>query len=451
MLIGFAAIAIPWASISKVDETGSARGRLEPKGMVYRLDSPVTGGVAQIRVKEGQTVKAGQVLIELDSEIVRTDLQQAEEKLQGQVAQLSQLNLLKDQLFIALATQRQQTQAQDLEVQAQIEQTQQNLNTLKTSFFLQKEEKLIQVNQARKAIEHAQTTSRLTALSVDVAQREVERFQKAFQEGIVTQVNAVEKQEILQERQRTLAQSQADIEQAQLSLAEQESSYQRTIQQAEADIEQEKLRLKEKEKNYQSWINSAKLAILKSEEELKNREREVTGLKAEIAQSRSQIASLKLQLGQRMIKAPVNGTVFELAIARTGAVVQPAQTIAQIAPENTPLVLRAQMPSQETGFLRLGMPVKLKFDAYPFQDFGVVEGQLTKISPDSRMQETPQGQIEVFEIEVTLDRSYIQTQNKRVTLTAGQTATAEVIIRQRRIIDFILDPLKRLQEGGLEL
>jgi HlyD family secretion protein len=152
-----------------------------------------------------------------------------------------------------------------------------------------------------------------------------------------------------------------------------------------------------------------------------------------------------------MIKAPANGIVFELPIERTGAVVQPTQMLAQIAPENTPLILRAQMPSQETGFLRQGMPVKLKFDAYPFQDYGVVEGTLSKISPDSKIQETPQGNIEVFEVEVILDRWYIQNGNKLINLTAGQTATAEVITRQRRLIDFLLDPLKQLQEGGLEL
>lgn len=109
------------------------------------------------------------------------------------------------------------------------------------------------------------------------------------------------------------------------------------------------------------------------------------------------------------------------------------------------------MPSQESGFLRVGMPVKLKFDAYPFQDYGVVAGHLRWISPDSKVVETAQGNVETFELEIALDQLYIQTQNKRVALTPGQTATAEVIVRQRRIIDFILDPFKKLQEGGLEL
>ncbi|WP_218617078.1 hypothetical protein [[Phormidium ambiguum] IAM M-71] len=97
------------------------------------------------------------------------------------------------------------------------------------------------------------------------------------------------------------------------------------------------------------------------------------------------------------------------------------------------------------------MSVKLKFDPYPFQDYGVVEGQLKWISPDSKQVQNGQNQQEIFELEITLEKPFLQNANKRITLTPGQTATAEVIIRQRRIIDFIIDPFKKLQKGGLEL
>jgi HlyD family secretion protein len=109
------------------------------------------------------------------------------------------------------------------------------------------------------------------------------------------------------------------------------------------------------------------------------------------------------------------------------------------------------MASQESGFLRLGMPVKIKFDAYPFQDYGVVPGRVSWISPDSKIEEINGGKIEIFELEIAIAQPYIQNLNRRIALTPGQTATAEVIVRQRHVIDFILDPFKKLQKGGLEL
>lgn len=82
---------------------------------------------------------------------------------------------------------------------------------------------------------------------------------------------------------------------------------------------------------------------------------------------------------------------------------------------------------------------------------GSARGKLRWISPDSKVVENGQGKVEVFELEITLSQAYIPSGKKRITLTPGQTATAEVIVRQRRVIDFVLDPFKKLQKGGLEL
>jgi HlyD family secretion protein len=450
-IIIFLAIAIPWAAFSQVDETGNARGKLEPKGNIFRLDTPVPGTVTKIAVKEGQNIKAGQVLLELDTELVRSEMKQVEDRLQGQSSQLSQLNLLKNQLFIALATQRQQIAAQDSEKQAQLEQTIQNIKALSNTYELQKEEKLAQVNQAKETLERSQTAAKLSQMTLTWAKNEVKRYEQLLQQGVVAEIVLVEKRDILQQKQGLHEQATSDVQQAKLRLQEQQTNYERTLKQATSDIEQAQLRLKAQEKNYQSSLKTSRLAILKSQEELNNRQREITAMQAEITQTKNQLNALQLQLGQRTIKSPTNGTIFTLPIARVGAVVQPSNIIAQIAPENTPLILKAQMPSQESGFLRLGLPVKLKFDAYPFQDYGIVEGKLTQISPDSKIIDTPEGKTEVFEVEVTLNQSYIQAQNKRIPLTAGQTATAEVIVRQRRLIDFILDPFRKLQNDGLDL
>ena len=152
------------------------------------------------------------------------------------------------------------------------------------------------------------------------------------------------------------------------------------------------------------------------------------------------------------MRAPSDGTIFQLSIDHAGAVLQPGQMVTQIAPKGVPLVFRAEIPSKESGFLRVGMPVKLKFDAYPFQDYGIVQGKLRWISPDSKVVDTPQGKVENYEIEIAVEKAYIsQNQNKPIILTAGQAATAEVIVRQRRIIDLVLDPFKKLQNGGLDI
>ncbi len=397
----FVGIALPWAMFSLVEETGTARGRLEPQGKTVKLDAPVAGTVAEIQVKEGESVKAGQSLLVLESELVKWELRQAQENLEGQLNRLAQLDLLKNQLVIALATQRQQNQAQELEKLAQIHQTQQELK-------------------------YSETAYQLIGIRLANARREVQRYRKASEEGIVSAIKVAESEDLEKEKQRLYEQTKSDVQQA-------------------------KLRLKEQESSYQSLIHSGKLAVLKSIEQLKNLETQITTLKADIAQSKSQIDSLEFQLNQRVLEAPIEGIVFQLPIEGEGEVVQPGDMIAEIAPKGASLSLRAQMATTDSGSLAKGMPVKMKFDAYPFQDYGVVEGELVEISPTTEEVETPEGKVAADNLESQLNQTCIPTPNECIAPRPGDTATAEVIVHQRRVIDFILDPFKKLQKGGLEL
>ncbi len=451
LLVGFAAIILPWAMLSKVDETGSARGRMEPEGATQKLDSPVTGSVIAVNVKEGTTVKAGQVLVELESDVLRTDLQQAQTKLEGLLNRRSQLNLLKNQILLTINTQEQQNKSQELEKISQVSQAQQNFDAKQSTYNLQRLEKLALVEQASQNISSTQIAQKLAKTRLRRDFTEVERYRQLLQVGAIPQTKLVELEKTAEESQRLQEQTKSDITQAQLRLKEELNRYQSLMSQALSDIQLFKLRLQEQQSSYRSVVQAGRLAVLKNQEQLKDLQTQITSLQSEIAQTGSQVTSLQLQMQQRIVRSPIDGTIFELPIQKPGSVVEPGQMIAQIAPNNTSLILKAQMPSQQSGFLKVGMPVKIKFDAYPFQDYGVVKGRVSWISPNSKVQTTNQGNIETYELEIFLDQPYIQNANRRIPLTPGQTATAEVIIRQRRVMDFILDPFKKLQEGGLEL
>ncbi len=451
VLVIFISVLIPWTILFKIDETGSARGRLEPQDKTIRLDAPVVGTVAKLYVKEGESVETGQNLVELESDLVQTEIQQYLKRLEGQQNQLNQLKLLKNQLAIALQTQEQQNQDQELEKLAQVEQVRQTLVAVKKSYNLQKSEQLAQLNQAKQLLNHSKTAYTLMGNRVENAKREVERFRDAFNEGIVSEIQLVDREDLAHERERLYQQTRSDLEQAKLRLTEQESTYERTLRETEAEIEQAQLRLQEQNKSYQSLLKSGKLALLRSEENLKNMESEISRLEADIAQNNSQIEGLKFQLSQRVIKSPVNGTVFDLPISGAGSVVQPGMMMAEIAPENSSLILKAQMTTSESGSLKTGLPVKLKFDAYPYQDYGVLEGQIHSISPTTEEVDTAQGPIAVYNLKISLNKDCVSSGNDCIPLRPGDTASAEVIVRRRRVIDFILDPFKQLQKGGIKL
>ena len=394
-------IILPWAMLSKVDETGSAKGKLEPQGKVFTVDAPVAGTVDEVFVSEGQQVTSQQPLLSLEPEPVENELEQIQTELEGRKKELAQLKLLKNQLILTVNTQKQQNTAQLFEKQAQFD-------------------------QARKDVEHSQTALHLATKADEEAKKEVQRYAKAKNQGIVSEIQVVESEDSAREKERLLEQANSDSEQARLRAIEQQESY-------------------------QSLTHSGEIAVLRGKEQLKEIEQQIVTLNSQIRSSQGKIAGLNYQLEQRVVKSPVNGSIFQLPAQKKGTVLEPGGLIAEIAPKQSSLILKAQMIPNESGSLDIGMPVKMKFDAYPFQDYGVVEGKLTSISPTTKVVDTPQGKAESYELEIKLDRDYIQAKNKRVVLRAGQTATAEVIVRERRLIDFALDPFKKLNKDGLEL
>lgn len=447
----FALIALPWALFSKVDETSTARGRLEPKGATIRLDAKSSGTVIAVRVKEGQSVRTGQVLLELESNILRTEFQQNQAKLGGQINQLTQSELIKNQVMSSLSVQKQQNQAQRLEKQAQVAQARQILSSTQLSAPLQIAEKLTEVEKAAANLNAARRTLQVVKKGHQNNLAEVERYRKLWQQGAIAEVKVVEVQQQANVSSNGLVQSEGAVQDAEKLLQGQQKTYQKLQQQLNAEQTQLQLRLKEQISNQQSIEQGGTITLSKSQQQLDDLQAQISTLKSEITQTQKQIQSLTLQLEQRIVRSPTNGVIFQLPVKKAQTFVQPGQVVAQIAPQGLPLILKAQASSQQSGQMRVGMPVKLKFDAYPFQDYGVVSGSLRWISPDSKTVDVGQGQAEIFELEITLDKTYIENIDRRIQLTPGQSATAETIIRQRRIIDFILDPFRQLQKGGLKL
>lgn len=450
-IVIFVSIALPWAALSKIDVTGKARGKLEPKGETADLDSPVTGTVASIKTEEGESVEKGEVLVTLKSELAKAELEQLQRKLEGQRDRLNQLKLRKSQLALAVSTQKQQNRSQALEKKAQIEQTRQKLETLKLVRNLQKQERQAQLNQARETLSSSQSALTSAKISAQGSQERLKRFKKAFESDVISKDRYLRVQTQAKKNAEQVKKAKAEVDKAQLRVEELQNNYKKALQQQESKIQKAKLQLQEQKSNYQSLKQSGKLSVLETQRQVNNLETQITALKADISQNQSRIESLQYKLKRHTIKAPRSGVVFNLAVQQQGAVLQTGSDIAEIAPKDPNLILNAEMATAESGSLKVGMPVKIKFDAYPYKDYGLGKGKVTDISPTSETQKTPQGEATVYDISVSLDKDCLPSGNRCIPLRPGNTATAEVVVRQRHIIDFVLDPFKKLQKGGFKL
>jgi len=383
-----------WAWFGQMDEVAKASGKLVPKGEVYRVHAVAPGRVVKVAVKEGQPVKAGQVLMELDTELPRKEVERLEQSLQSAKLELLQTQALMDK-----------TRLQG-ETRAAIAQTGMRMQQ-------------VAIAQAHNNAANNQDLLDQFQADSSAQQERLQRLQPLLNQGAVAKENVFVAEQQFRDRQR--------------SITERQNTLQQTL--AEANRLQIELNQKQAE---------SRQSQLETQQQLQQLEVKVTELQAKVQETQVLLSAAKAKLNQQFLNAPADGVVTVLNTRRTGDYAQPEQVLAEVAPKGKPLVLLAALPSTEAGFVKVGMPVQIKLDAYPYQDYGIIPGTVTSISPDSKADDKL-GQ--VYRVEVTLKRNSVSTQGQTIQFKAGQTGMAEIVTRQRRIADMLLDPLKKLQNG----
>lgn len=389
---------IGWAWFGTLDEVSMAQGQLAPQGEVYKVQPPIGGEVVNILVKEGDYVSQGQTIAQLDQRLIEKEIERLTYSLEASRQKLAQTKGLIQQTQLGLSTLQAISRADIAARQSSIAQE----NTVITT----NERMLHQLYLDRQA-----QTERMGRLT-DLVKR------GAFAEDQLFQV-----EQSLRDRDRSITETQGTTERSTS-----------TIVQLKAELAQT-----------QATAQKNELDALKQLQQLKI---DATELEASLQETQATLERSQTELAQATLVAPISGIVSTLEIANEGEVIQPGQTVAEIAPSGAPLVLSAWLPSEKAGLVKVAMPVNIKFDAFPYQDYGIVSGQVTSISPDAKIHEQMGA---AYRIDIALNSTQIKHDGEVVALRAGQTATAEIIVRKRRIISLILDPIRKLQKSNLSI
>jgi len=150
-----------------------------------------------------------------------------------------------------------------------------------------------------------------------------------------------------------------------------------------------------------------------------------------------------------VLRAPESGTVLDVAAKSAGAVAQAGETLLTIVPAGEELVVEAEAAAQDIGLLRPGDPVRVKFEAFPYQRHGVAEARLATISPDALEKATPEGQRLFYRVRATLGEVRLAAVPPDFRLIPGLSLTAEIRVGSRRVITYLLYPLLKTFDESL--
>jgi hemolysin D len=428
LLVALFCLALIWASFGHVDIVASAAGKIVPSGRVKLIQPFETGVVRAIHIHDGQSVKAGDVLIELDPTMTVAD----EEHIKNDLV-AAQLDIARARAALSDSASpegefRPPAGASSALVNMQRE-------------FLAK-----QIEEQR---------AKVASLDRQRAQKEAER---------ATVSATIQKLEA----STPLIQARVDIRRY-LSDKELGSrlTYLETLQQLtenDQDLVVQKSRLKEADAALAAIIETRAQADAEFERrlfvELAEAERKAGGFADDLARAEGRT---KLQ----SLTAPVDGVVQQLSVHTIGGVVTPAEKLAVLVPADAVLEVEATISNRDIGFVHPGQDAQIKIDTFNFTRYGLLHGRVVSVSPDAIVRETPQdrgndgakrvdnesseprGQEYIYSARISLDQTQIQVDDLVANLSPGMAVTVEIRTGSRAVISYLLSPLLRYKHNSM--
>ena len=445
LVILFALIALLWAIFGKLDIVAVAQGKTSLGGRSKTIQALETAVVERINVKDGQTVKKGDVLMELAGIGSDSDYNRSLEALRA-----AYLNKWRSETLLAaienghsprlsssIDTDKQGNNHQDAK---QVASAPQGLQAASETTSL-KQQIIASIPQS--AIIEAQTlvlnqyqawSTKDQQLASVKEQRKAERTSTQAQISKLAAMTQIEGQRVSDYRElvaqdylakHSLLEQESKYIQAKNDLASQQSTLQQ-ITQAIKQAEDERIL------NTQTIKRDTLDVLRQANEQIGQLEPE-----AAKAEQRKQLLTLT---------APVDGTVQQLAMHTIGGVVTAAQPIMVIVPSEDKLEIEAIVPNKDIGVVQAGQEVVVKIESFPYTRYGYLTGKVKTVSFDA-VENKDLGL--VYTAIVSLDKDTLNIEGKPVRLDAGMNATAEIKTGKRSVISYLLSPLQTKVDESL--
>ena len=402
IIVAFFCIALLWARIGKVDVVAVATGKVVVGSRTKVIQPVETAVVHRIFVRDGQVVKHGEVLIELDATATGAEFRQAEEALIA--AKLAQLRHAA--MTVALEGGSLPTLPDTSGVPAQRLRASRDLLLSEFVQYQARRQNLLAVVAQREA-QHNTIRSQIQPMqqSLAISRERVADLQQLLGGQYVSRHEYLARQQEMVELQRGLAAQQATLLETQSALLG----------------AREELRVLEAE------------TLQQTRDALRQAEEQVGQYEPVVAKARQRDALMQL-------RAPVDGTVQQLAVHTVGGVVTPAQALMAVVPSEESLEVEATVLNKDIGFVRPGQPVTLKVESFPYTRYGYLEGIVETVSHDAAQDE----QLGlVFPARVRLQSNELMVDGVKMAVTPGMSLSVEIKTGKRRLIDYILSPLQK--------
>ena len=402
LIVAVVILLLVWAAFAPLDEVTRGEGKVIPSSQVQIIQAVDPGQVEEILVREGQEVSARQLLLRIDKSRYVSELGAVDAERFSLMAKVARLQALTEGSELAIpeevlklrpdiATQEQTLYRYSLtEADAQLSISRQQLT--------QREQELREVEAL-----HTQAVNGLR-----LAREELKKNEPLVKSGAVSEVEIIRLKQNVEKFDGDRNQAVERIGRAQAAIDEAQSK--------------------------------------KQEVELNRRNqwrRELSEASARLGTVTAGTGVSQDKVKHSEIRSPVRGTVKRLLVNTVGGVVQPGKELVEIVPLDDELLLEAKIKPRDIGFLRPGLPARVKITAYDFSIYGGLDGELEHISADTVTDEKGNS---FYVIKV---RTHKSTLGDNKPITPGMVAEVDVLTGKKTVLSYLLKPVLRAKANAM--
>ncbi|MEH2003062.1 MAG: HlyD family efflux transporter periplasmic adaptor subunit [Nostoc sp.] len=410
-LIGSVGATFALTSVIEYNVIVKADATVRPTGEIRLVQASAEGTIISIKVKENQVVKKGDTIALIDN----SQLQSKKSQILGNI---QQNQLQRSQINAQLTALKAQMAAESSAMGQAISSAKADLNRNKRDY------------QDRQITSEADVQE--IQASVELAKEELKRYEQLGNTGAIAALEIKEKEQAfkaatarLEHAKAGLNPSNANVAIAQERIAQESTKGQSTLAQ----------------------LNKEKEEIIRREVEIQN----------QISSAQQELKQVFTELQKTVVRTSEAGTILKLELRNTGQVVRPGDVIAQIAPNNAPLLIKSRVAASDISKVKVCKvakvtkcpegEVQMRFSAYPYPDYGTLKGAVRGISADAITSQANGIPIApYYEVTIEPERLYLKRGDISYPLQAGMEVTADIISKKETLLKFILRKARLLTD-----
>lgn len=455
-LVSTVVIAFTVSAFTPLPVTVKAPAIVRPTGEVKLVQAPTEGTVIGIDVTENQTVTQGKPLVTLDASRVSTRQVQLQGGVEQNLQQLQQISEQLKNLNLQLDAETERMKRTIASAEADYLRIQQEYNERRLTVQAQVNEAKANLQVTEQELQKAQSDLKASEASLRgsqsalrIAQEKRDRYQ-SFGLDVLSKNQLEESQLAAEQQQETVAERVALLESQKQTILRQSKAVESAkarLQAALATLNPSNglVTMAQEKIAQEKATGEGSLARLNQEQNsLLQRKSE---LDKQLGSDRQELLQVQRELRKTVVYAPISGVILKLNLRNTNQTVRIGEEIAQIAPNNTPLVIKARVSTQDIGKVKIRQKSQMRVSAYAYPDYGILEGTVTAISPDAI---TPQNTgnnpiIPYYEVTIQPDQLYLKDDPKNA-LQSGMEIQADIIAKNETVLKFILRKARLLTD-----